>query len=135
MDDKHLATSTSKCTCEDNIDGVDHVKQVHEDMVIGWSRTSGDMHRDRGGSVENTRLQLGLVVLSSKLRADGLPCLGLKTREDLRATHGIIGELASRRSYFMNGLWTSDAPISIWTIMPLRLSGLGKISKGKHENV
>jgi len=51
VDDKHLATSTSKHTCGDDVDGVDHVKQVHEDMVIGWSRTSGDMHRDRGGSI------------------------------------------------------------------------------------
>ena len=79
MDDKHLATSTSKHTCGDDVDGVDHVKQVCEDMVIGWSRTSGDMHRDRRGSIADTRLQLDLAVSALKPRVAGLSGLDLKT--------------------------------------------------------
>jgi hypothetical protein len=52
---------TSKCTCEDGVDGVDQVKmaidqvkQVRKDLVIGWLRTSDDTRRHCGGSVIDT---------------------------------------------------------------------------------
>jgi hypothetical protein len=59
-----------------------------------------------------------------------LPRLGLKTRGGLKAAHGIIGELASRRSVFMKVSWQSDAINSTWTTSPLWLSDLGKKSRG-----
>lgn len=81
-----MGTLTSKCTCGDSPDYVDYVKtavnQVKwrcEDLVIKWSITSGDTRRDHGGSVTDTRLQVGLVVSSSKPWVNYLPGLGLKT--------------------------------------------------------
>ena len=49
--------------------------------------------------------------------------------EDLRVTHGIIGEFALRRSFFMKVFWPSGAQNSTCTIMPLGLYGSEKISK------
>jgi hypothetical protein len=56
------------------------------------------------------------------MRPGGFDSVGLKTAggvvfvsghqnlwEDLEATRGIIGELASRQSNFMKGFWLSDA--------------------------
>jgi hypothetical protein len=47
--------------------------------MIRWLRTSGDTCRDHRGSVADMRLQLGLVVSTSKLWAVGLPGLGVET--------------------------------------------------------
>jgi len=49
-------TSTSKRICENGVDHVDGVKRRRKDLVIEWSRTTGDMCRDRGGDVVDTLL-------------------------------------------------------------------------------
>jgi hypothetical protein len=70
--------------------------------VIGRLRTSGDTRRDRGGSIADMRLQLGLVVSASKPWATSLSGLGLKI-QDFEAAHGVITEFTSRQSYFVMG--------------------------------
>jgi hypothetical protein len=55
-------------------------RRLRKDLVIGWLRTSGDTHRDCVGGVADTRLQLGLVVSTSKPRAASSTRLGLKAR-------------------------------------------------------
>jgi hypothetical protein len=63
-----------------------------------------------------------LKTAGSRFAVFGLQNLG----EDLDMTHGIIGELALRRSFLMKGVWVSDARNSTWMILPLWLNGFRK---------
>jgi hypothetical protein len=104
-------------------------RQVREDLVTRWSRISSDTRRDYGGSIADTRLQLGLVVSASKLKTTGLWFGPKNLGQDLGVSCGIIGDLAPRQSYFMEGSSSSTTQNRIWTILPLGLSGWEKISE------
>jgi hypothetical protein len=118
----HLGTLTSKCTC-----GVDRVDQVKwrgggfGDRAVkdGWWSSSGSWRRCSkyaslarfGGLGLKTTDRRFYWACASKLRTE----FGM----EIEAACGIIGEVASRRSYLMKGSWPSDAKISTWTILPL----------------
>jgi hypothetical protein len=132
-----LATSTSKCTCEDDIDGVDKVKMA-VDQVKAGARGLGDrvVEDKRRHTSRLWRRHRGYVPpvgfggFCLKTASGWFVWFGPQNLgKDLAVAYDIIEELASRQSYFMKGLWLSDARNSTWTISPLWSSGLGKISR------
>lgn len=82
--------------------------------------------QDHGGGMEGAFLELGLAVSTSK------PCVNHFLVLDFN-TPGVRGNMWHHMRAFVDMnlphegiLWWSDTHISIWTIMALRLSALGK---------
>jgi hypothetical protein len=75
-----------------------------EDLVIGWLRTNSDTHRDHGGGVAETLLQLGLVVWPSKPPADSFARFGPQNPRWSSRQHMTLSEVHVKAKLSREGL-------------------------------
>lgn len=96
-----------------------------------------DTHRHRGQGVAAARFQL-VWRFNLGLKTTGSRFAGFGPKKPQGRSRGSIGHhrvLASRRSDFVKDMWPFDVRNPTWTIMPLWLSGLSKVSRGSFECV